>query len=47
MKKTILLEEKYGDFKSMHSKYVCDMIKNKHDTDYLPSTMVLHMHFQK
>lgn len=48
MKKTlILLEEKYGDFKSMHSKHVCDMIKNKHDTDYLPSTMVLHMHLSK
>ena len=48
MKKTlILLEEKYGDFKSMHSKHVCDMIKNKHDIDYLPSTMVLHMHLSK
>ena len=43
----ILLEEKYGDFKSMHSKHVCDMIKNKHDIDYLPSTMVLHMHLSK
>ena len=48
MKKTlILLEETYGDFKSMHSKHVCDMIKYKNDTDYLPSTMVLHMHLSK
>lgn len=43
----ILLEETYGDFKSMHSKHICDMIKNKHDIDYLPSTMVLHMHLSK
>ena len=48
MKKTlILLEETYGDFKSMHSKHVCDMIKYKNNCDYLPSTMVLHMHLSK
>jgi len=48
MKKTlILLEETYGDFKSMHSKHVCDMIRYKDNTDYLPSTMVLHMHLSK
>jgi len=48
MKKTLIsLEEKYGDFKSMHAKHICDMIRYKHDIDYLPSTMVLHMHLSK
>jgi len=48
MKETIkLLDLKYGDFKSMHSKHIQDMIENKNNKNYFPSTMVLHMHLKK
>ncbi|RZD41560.1 MAG: hypothetical protein CXT73_04785 [Methanobacteriota archaeon] len=48
MKKIIKeLEDKYGNFKNMHAEHIQDMIENKHNCNYLPSTMILHMHLSK